>query len=82
MKQGFLVNNRKTLTTISEAKPNSSFEINNAVFAATNARSEPAVVARLGMPDFAEPPFVDLYNELLLQFFLSFPIIVFFSYVF
>ena len=50
MKQGFLVNNSKTLTTISETKRNSSFEINNALFAATNARSEPAVVARLGMP--------------------------------
>ena len=31
MKQSFLVNNRKRLETISQTKPNSSFEINNIV---------------------------------------------------
>ena len=59
MKQSFFVNNRKRLDTISETKPDSLFEIKNPVFAATKPKSEPAVVARLGMPDFAKLPFVD-----------------------
>ena len=59
MKQSFLVDNRKRLDTISETKPDSSFGINNTVFTATKPRSEPAVVARLGMPDFAKLTFVD-----------------------
>ena len=59
MKQSFLVDNRKRLDTISETKPDSSFGINNTVFTATKPRSEPAVVARLGIPDFAKLTFVD-----------------------
>ena len=59
MKQSFLVDNRKRLDTISETKPDSSFGINNTVFTATKPRSDPAVVARLGMPDFAKLTFVD-----------------------
>ena len=59
MKQSFLVDNRKRLDTISETKPDSSFGINHTVFAATKPRSEPTVVARLGMSDFAKLPFVD-----------------------
>ena len=59
MKQSFLVDNRKRLDTISETKPDSSFGINNTVFTATKPRSEPAVVARLGMPDFTKLTFVD-----------------------
>ena len=59
MKQSFLVSNRKRLDTISETKLDSSFGINNTVFAATKPRSEPAVVARLGMLDFAKLPFAD-----------------------
>ena len=54
------MNKRKTFNTISEIKSNSSLEIRYfTAFATSKPRSEPAVVARLGLPDLAEPEFVD-----------------------
>ena len=47
------MNKRKTSNAISETKSNHYFT------AATKPRSELAVVARLGLPDFAELEFVD-----------------------
>ena len=61
MKQKFLVNKRKRLTTISETKPNTVHLTINyfTVFKATTPRSEPIFVTRIGLPDFADLGFVD-----------------------
>ena len=54
------MNKRKTFNTISETKSNSSLEIRYfTAFATSKPRSEPAAVARLGLPDLPEPEFVD-----------------------
>ena len=52
---------KKRLNTISETKPNTvQLTINYfTVFAATKPKSEPAVVERLGLSDFAELAFAD-----------------------
>ena len=51
---------RKEKDSIQSLEIDSSLEIHYfTVFATTKPRSEPAVVARLGLPDFAELEFVD-----------------------
>ena len=51
----FLVNKRKRFNTISDTKTNSSLKIHYfTVCARAKPRSEPPVVARLGLPDFTE----------------------------
>ena len=54
------MNKRKRFDTISETKSNTvHLKYYFTVFATTKSRSEPAVVARLGLPDFAELGFVE-----------------------
>ena len=53
------MNKRRRFITISETKSNTVHLKYTTVFSTAKPRSEPAVAARLGLPDFAELGFVN-----------------------
>ena len=74
----------KRLNTISEIKSKTIVHLKYTTLLAYNNKAKiwPAVVARLGLPDFAELGFVILYIELVMLSFTSFPFVVLFFQVF
>ena len=80
-KQNFLVNKRKRLNTISETKPNTGQLTINYFLLSLQQQSQD-LFARLGLSDFAELPFADFYDELIMLSFPIFSLVVFFLQVF